>query len=165
MYARDENGTIKVYKNLPSTLNTDEGLVVNFEKSSLAALEEKGFFPFVNKGFDKDLQYLGSTYFDATKKVFTRDIIEMDTSAFDLVELKAELISQLKQKSRVLLAPTDWQVLRKYERDIQIDADVITARADIILKCDAKEIEVEASTTYPQLIKYDLSFEIKTETE
>jgi hypothetical protein len=53
----------------------------------------------------------------------------------DLDVLKETNTSQVQQTAYTLLAPSDWQVIRKYERDIAIDANTATFRADVITEC------------------------------
>jgi hypothetical protein len=66
--------------------------------------------------------------------------------------LKSQWISQVKQQAGSLLAATDWMVIRKAERDVAIPADVVTARAQIIADCTAKEAAIGAASTVDQLI-------------
>ena len=53
--------------------------------------------------------------------------------------LKSQWIAKTKQTANSLLAPTDWQVIAKAERDRAIDSDVATYRAAVIAKCAAIE--------------------------
>ena len=170
MKAIEINGKISVIKNLPKTLNTENGLVLNFDKQSKEELEALGYFDFVKPAIDKDTQSLGNVYFDKKKKVFTREIIEKDFSAtyedeegnelpaYDLEAKKSELIGKLKGMCGSMLASTDWQVTRLAERGTAIDAEVASKRQSILDKCDAKELEVKAITSYVDALKYNTSF-------
>ena len=53
--------------------------------------------------------------------------------------LKSQWIAKTKKAANNLLAPTDWQVIAKAERDRAIDSDVATYRAAVITKCAAIE--------------------------
>jgi hypothetical protein len=44
-----------------------------------------------------------------------------------------------------MLAQTDWMVTRKFERDIDIPADVVTKRAAIVTECDRLETAITAA--------------------
>lgn len=53
--------------------------------------------------------------------------------------LKSQWLAKTKQTANTLLAPTDWQVIAKAERDRAIDSDVATYRAAVITACTAIE--------------------------
>lgn len=56
--------------------------------------------------------------------------------------LKSQWIAKTKETANSLLAPTDWQVIAKAERDRAIDSDVATYRAAVISKCAAIETAI-----------------------
>lgn len=56
--------------------------------------------------------------------------------------LKSQWIAKTKETANSLLAPTDWQVIAKAERDRAIDSDVATYRAAVISKCAATETAI-----------------------
>lgn len=66
--------------------------------------------------------------------------------------LKTLWINQTKETANKTLAQTDWMVIRKAERNIDIPADVAAARAKIITDCAAKEAAIQAATTVEELI-------------
>ena len=66
--------------------------------------------------------------------------------------LKSQWIAQTKAAANSQLAQTDWMVIRKAERGVDIPADVAAARAKIISDCAAKEAAITACTTVEQLI-------------
>ena len=53
--------------------------------------------------------------------------------------LKSQWLAKTKQTANTLLAPTDWQVIAKAERDRAIDSDVAIYRAAVITACTAIE--------------------------
>jgi len=57
--------------------------------------------------------------------------------------VKSTWIAKTKETANSLLAPTDWQVIAKAERDRAIDSDVATFRAAVVTKCT----EIEAAIT------------------
>ena len=65
--------------------------------------------------------------------------------------LKSEWIARTKKTANSLLAPTDWQVIAKAERDRAIDSNVATYRAAVVAKCAAieKSITDIADTAVP----------------
>jgi hypothetical protein len=66
--------------------------------------------------------------------------------------LKTQLIAQEKQKANSLLAATDWMVIRKAERGVDLPADVVAARQAILDECTSKESAISAATTIEELI-------------
>ena len=69
----------------------------------------------------------------------------------DLNQLKEQWTTQAKEDANKALAPTDWMVIRKAERDVAIPEDVVAARTAIIEACAAKEAAIAAATTVDEL--------------
>jgi len=59
--------------------------------------------------------------------------------------LKYTWILQIKDTAGKMLAQTDWMVTRKYERDVDIPADVVTKRAAIVTECTRLETAITAA--------------------
>jgi hypothetical protein len=66
--------------------------------------------------------------------------------------LKSQWIAQTKAAANSELAQTDWMVIRKAERNIDIPAEAAADRAKIIADCTAKEAAIAACTTVEQLM-------------
>ncbi len=66
--------------------------------------------------------------------------------------LKSQWIAQGKAAANSLLAATDWMVIRKMERGVDLPADVAAARAKIIADCAAKEAAIVAASTVEELM-------------
>ena len=66
--------------------------------------------------------------------------------------LKSQWTAQVKDNANKALAPTDWYVIRKAERDVAIPEHVATERQAIIDACTAKEAAISAATTIEELI-------------
>jgi len=60
--------------------------------------------------------------------------------------LKYTWIAQVKDTAGKMLADTDWMVIRKAERDVDIPADVVTKRAAIVAECTRLETAITAAT-------------------
>lgn len=71
----------------------------------------------------------------------------------DLKELKANHIKQVKETAGKILAQTDWQVIRKFERSLDIEPGVIDQRAYIIAEANRLESEIKSADTVEALIK------------
>jgi hypothetical protein len=72
--------------------------------------------------------------------------------------LKSGFISQIKHTAGTILAQTDWMVIRKAERNVDIPASVATYRASVVAKATELEAAISAVTTVEQLIALDMSF-------
>ena len=74
--------------------------------------------------------------------------------------LKSNHIAQVKHNTNMTLAQTDWYVIRKAERNIDIPADVATYRAAVIAWATATEASITAVTTVEQLKEINLGVSI-----
>jgi len=66
--------------------------------------------------------------------------------------LKSQWIAQVKDTAGKMLAQTDWMVIRKAERNVDIPADVVTKRAAIVAECDRLEAAIAACAVVEALI-------------
>jgi hypothetical protein len=67
--------------------------------------------------------------------------------------LKSNWIAQVKHTAGTMLAATDWMVIRKAERDVPIDADVVTKRAAILAEANRLETAIAACADVAALIE------------
>jgi hypothetical protein len=72
--------------------------------------------------------------------------------------LKSNFIAQIKYTAGTILAQTDWMVIRKAERNVDIPTAVATYRASVVAKATELETAISAVTTIEQLIALDISF-------
>lgn len=66
--------------------------------------------------------------------------------------LKTQWKAQIKETTNKLLAHTDWMVIRKLERNIDVPQATADLRANIILKCTELEAGIDNSNTVEDLI-------------
>ncbi|MAN64719.1 MAG: hypothetical protein CMI60_22530 [Parvibaculum sp.] len=80
-------------------------------------------------------------------QVWNEDTEQMEDTTERLVTrgLKYTWILQVKDTAGKMLAQTDWMVTRKFERDIDIPADVVTKRAAIVTECTRLETAITAA--------------------
>ena len=74
--------------------------------------------------------------------------------------LKSNHIAQVKHNTNMTLAQTDWYVIRKAERNVDIPADVATDRAAVIAWATATEASITAVTTVEELKAINLGVSI-----
>lgn len=81
MKARIENGIIVMYTQLPSVYKSDTlGLVLGgFDSLDVSIHESEGFYDVVTPKFDKWTQELSQVYFDEVNRVFTYNILTLET--------------------------------------------------------------------------------------
>jgi len=70
----------------------------------------------------------------------------------DLDGLKTLWTSQVKDTSNKLLSQTDWMVIRKVERNMDIPEDTVTYRASVITECTRLVTAITGCTDVPSLI-------------
>ena len=66
--------------------------------------------------------------------------------------LKSQWTAQVKDTAGKMLAQTDWMVIRKAERNVDIPADVVTKRAAIVAECNRLETAIAACAVVEELI-------------
>jgi hypothetical protein len=66
--------------------------------------------------------------------------------------LKSQFISQAKQTAGSLLAQTDWMVVRKVERNIDVPTAVVAKRAAIVAECGRLETAIAGCADVEALI-------------
>ena len=89
-------------------------------------------------------------YWDANLPKALEDKLEEDGSTTQ--GLKTQFINQVKQTANSLLTPTDWMIVRKHERDIDVPADVVTYRTDVVANQARLESAIIAVNTVEDLI-------------
>jgi hypothetical protein len=62
----------------------------------------------------------------------------------DLDQLKSQWIAQIKDTTNKLLAATDWMVIRKMERNIDIPANIVAYRKAVIDECVRLESDISS---------------------
>lgn len=70
----------------------------------------------------------------------------------DLDQLKTQEVAKAKAQANSELAQTDWMVIRKAERGVEIPGDVMADRAAVVVECADKEAAITAATTVEELI-------------
>ena len=153
MYALIENNAVTKVGELanlfPDTSNPNHAFAV--EQGALEVVE----------GEQKDQRFywvtfshyeIGSvvtrTYTNTPKAL--EDVTNEDASVTK--GLKSQWIAQSKVAANSLLAATDWMVIRKAERNVDIPTNVVAERAKIISDCTAKEAAIIAATTMEEFL-------------
>ena len=95
-------------------------------------------------------------------KVYNKETEQMEDTAERLVTkgLKSNHIAQVKHNTNMTLAQTDWYVIRKAERNIEIPADIATYRAAVVAWANTTEAAITAVTTVEELKAINLGVSI-----
>jgi hypothetical protein len=159
MYALIENNVVTKVGELailfPDTSNANASFAA--EQGALEVVE----------GEQKDQRFYWVTFdkYEVTGNVVTRTYTNTPKALEDVTEtpeggeptttkgLKSQWIAQAKATANSQLASTDWMVIRKAERNVDIPADVVAARAKIIADCTAKEAAITAATSIEELMQ------------
>ena len=173
MKAKDFNGQISTWRKLPNVWEDKNGLHLNFRKADHKSF---GFYDVVTPSYDSISQRLGSIEFDAENEVFTYPVIDIDFDAtyevmgddmeptgetlpvYDIDKLKSDKKKEVNEEAGRLLKPTDWYVIRKSERDIEIPTDIATERADIITKANGFVDAIDALETVESVLRYTFAY-------
>lgn len=88
---------------------------------------------------------------------------EMEDTTVQVVTkgLKSVFKDQIRNTCYSILLQTDWAVVRKAERAIEIPADITTYRADVLATLDDLESKITAVTSVEELAALNLSFPSK----
>lgn len=65
--------------------------------------------------------------------------------------LKAQWSAQVKDTANKLLAQTDWMIIRKVERSVDIPADTVTYRAAVLAECTSLVAAITSCADVPSL--------------
>lgn len=71
----------------------------------------------------------------------------------DLVGLKTQFVAQVKDTAGKILSQTDWVIIRKAERGVEIPSEVALKRTQIVTEANRLEADINASTTVESLIE------------
>jgi hypothetical protein len=66
--------------------------------------------------------------------------------------LKSQYVAQTKQSAGLLLAATDWMVIRKVERNVDVPAATQTYRAGVVAECARLETAISGAASVEALI-------------
>ena len=151
MKAKDYNGNIKVYSQVPKTYNN----IINFHLLSDSELESHGFYDVNTPSYNSNTQELGAIEWDADNSRFTYPVSDKTWSK-TLAEMKSSKIANLKAIYNSKLATTDWYVVREAEGGTALPSDIATERGNLRTECATKEGEINSKTTKAQVADYSL---------
>jgi len=96
--------------------------------------------PLYKQVYDKTADNGKGAMVDTTEQVVTKG-------------LKSQFVAQIKDTAGKLLASTDWYIIRKAERNVDIPAEIALKRTQIVTEANRLETDIKASTTVEALIE------------
>ena len=90
-------------------------------------------------------------YWDTDLPKALEDKLEEDGSTTK--GLKTQYVAQVKDTAGKLLNATDWYVIRKVERNVEVPSEVVLKRTQIVAEANRLEVDIQASTTVEALIE------------
>jgi hypothetical protein len=66
--------------------------------------------------------------------------------------LKSQFVAQIKDTAGKLLNATDWYVIRKAERNVEIPSEIALKRTQIVTESNRLEVDINGATTVEELI-------------
>ena len=90
-------------------------------------------------------------YWDTDLPKSLEDKLEKDGSTTK--GLKTQFVAQVIDTAGKLLNATDWYVIRKAERNVEVPSEVALKRTQIITESNRLEVDIQASNTVEALIE------------
>ena len=118
------------------------------EKAAIGITEQ----PDTNQYWDQRFYWGYDTDGNLIPKQLEDEIITPEEGdSYTQTGLKTLHISQTKQTTNTLLQPTDWYVIRKLERDIDVPVGIASYRAAVISAAEQRETLIESVSTVAEL--------------
>tara|TARA_R100001510_G_C7655278_1_gene214361 strand:+ start:1877 stop:2428 length:552 start_codon:yes stop_codon:yes gene_type:complete len=127
---KDDNGLTHP-SNWATAWSTDEKSAYGIKEVEVQEKPDDTFYWVSGPALDGSWTSTERTLDDAKETVDGKEVVNKG--------LKPQWIAKIKEAANTLLAPTDWQVIAKAERDRAIDSNVATYRAAVVAKCAAIE--------------------------
>ena len=96
--------------------------------------------PLYKQVYDKTADNGKGAMVDTTEQVVTKG-------------LKTQFVAQVKDTAGKLLNATDWYVIRKAERNVEVPSEVALKRTQVVAEANRLETDIQASTTVEALIE------------
>jgi hypothetical protein len=86
-------------------------------------------------------------------QIYNPETEQMENTSQRLIYkgLKSQWIAQTKHNTNMTLAQTDWMVIRKAERNVDIPANVVAYRAAVLTEASRVEAAIAAVTSVDEL--------------
>lgn len=133
---------------LDTAFTTEDGTQYPSNWLRLASAEEKAAIGITEEA-DAEI-YDDRFYWGVNSPKRLEDVTEGEITTKGL---KSVWIAQIKDTANKMMQPTDWMVWRKFERGVEIPADVAAHRLAILAECDRIIAAISASETMQQFVE------------
>lgn len=125
------------------------------EGTSFKDAEGNSYPPqWLNTSTEAEKLAIGITWVDDPVRADDRFYWNGDiNSPKDLDNLKTQFVAQVKDTAGKLLSQTDWVVIRKTERNVEIPENIALKRTQIVTEANRLENDINASTTVKAIIE------------
>tara|TARA_R100000458_G_scaffold13950_1_gene11749 strand:+ start:956 stop:1438 length:483 start_codon:yes stop_codon:yes gene_type:complete len=155
MKAINKNGKITIYKGVPQSFTSSQGVHLNAPNMTEQALKDAGLFDLIiDENYDERIHNLGEIYWDTENTVFRKDA-EDKTWTETLGELKTNRINHFKSMVNSELQKTDWYVIRKSDNGDAVPSVITDEREELRTQSTTVETEINALTTKKEVVLYD----------
>jgi hypothetical protein len=108
----------------------------------------------LNQSTEEQKEAIGITWVPDPVRADDRFYWDGDVSnPKDLDGLKTYHVAQIKETAGKLLAQTDWYIIRKAERNVDIPTEIVLKRTQIVTEADRLEVNINATVTVEALIE------------
>ena len=144
----DKNGT-QYSPDYLLSLTADQKQDLGIYDVAYATRGDDRFYSIVENAptFDENEKVVKITFTSTSK-----ELEDEGTGINKVLGLKSQWIAQIKQTANSILSQTDWMLVRKIERNVNIPAATATYRAAIVTEADRVETAITAATTITAFI-------------
>lgn len=145
--------TGRMFRRLPEITHGDIKSHTPMTTFGREVVFEHGFAEVVWGDVMSEVWYVASDQTEELDGMFWR-ISQVYKNRFSVADAKAQRAQEFKALAGRKLAQSDWVVIRKIERGIEIPADVVALRQAIIDFCTWAEVTVQAKTKYADVVTF-----------
>jgi hypothetical protein len=163
MKAREENGFITLYPELPADWRT----YLNFRMAPASVIASEGFYDVEEPSFDPVTHNLGSLIFDAGRKVFTYEIIAKVLPTLE--QAKSLKLEELKKAVKPLYNTVQWLVTM-YNTEGEALPTALKEKIRLIkTRYDQAKTQINSLTTVVDVLRWQVPYDainsLRTELE
>lgn len=153
MKAININNTIKPFGSVPASWGN---VVANFNLLSEIELEAHGFYDLFTPDFDARTHKLGNISWVEENNRYEYSLVSLaDSTTIEAArdvkeeELRLNLYNKLKN--------TDWYIIRKYERSIDVPAEISSLRQSYIDSYEQKQSDIIGIEDISEVLAFNTS--------
>lgn len=152
MYARFENDQIVRYSQVPSILDTPQGLILGLDKQRDDVKAQLGFFPLIIPEYDPlTQQKLSTIEWVEANKHFTYRVVDLD---LDIDLIREQKLEELYDAMDQIQAAGRRYFTMKRDKGESVPSSVQTRAAALYARFDELRSEIEEETDVKKLVRW-----------